>query len=206
MKKLYMIVLSLFTVGSWQSTYAEAVSIVVPKQCLVEKASLVLYLLDGLGKQSVGTCRLDEAFATRNIVPQDLQIQAQETIDQMTNSIDVTHNSQPCDHEIVLHIEFNADVRVVRVLVVKDNLLADDPFDVVSISVTNLQDSELDEFDDLDALVSDIDPVKVKNNSTDSENSLLTQYALYAKIYMMMQYKYAQRKFKDFTKWLYKKR
>ena len=207
MKKICMIAITFFVAQGWQSLKAVAVSVVVPKQCLVEKASLVLYMLDGFGQQSVGTCRLNEAFATRNILPQDLQIQAQETVDQLHNTIDVTHASQPCDHEIVLHIEFNTDIRVIRVLVVKDSLLADDPFDVLSISVADMSEvEEIDEFDQLSNLVDDIDPIKVNTNSSHSNNSLLTQYSLYAKIYVMMQYKYAQRKMKDFTAWWYKKR
>lgn len=207
MKKKVMIFLSFFTIANWQYYNAAAVSVVVPKQCLVEKASLVLYMLDDLGHQQVGTCRLNEDFATRTILSQDVQIKAQESIDQIANSIDVTHTSRVCDNEIVLHIEFNTEMHVVRVLVVKDNLLADDPFNVFSIPVGDLSEvDDHDEFDSLTALVEDVDTKNYDKGRSLSHNSLLTQYSLYAKIFVMMQYKYAQRKMKDFATWLYRKK
>ncbi|MBM17742.1 MAG: hypothetical protein CL947_01580 [Epsilonproteobacteria bacterium] len=205
MKKKFLSVVAAFCIGYWHQTDAEAVSIVVPKQCLVEKASLVLYMLDDLGQPCVGTCRLSETFEQKTILQKDLQIQFQDCIDKVSNSIDVTHTSKPKEHEVLLHIEFQEDMKVMRVLIVKDTLLADNPFDVLSIPVNNVDMptiQEEDEFDHLSDLVVDIDPVKIKKSAMKYQPQSLHQYALYAKIYVMMQYKYVKRKFQNLAQWL----
>lgn len=203
-KKLFI---ALLFIGVEQLVRAEAVYVVVPKQYLREEASLVLYMLDALGNQCIGTCRLSEVFEQRNIVQQDLCIQSPDELVQLSDSIEITNSSQPRDNEVLLHIEFDSDVRVIRILIVKDNLLADDPFNVVSIAVgDDLFVDEVDEFDSFDCLIEGVDSATIKSAAKATENSALNQYALYAKIYCMMQYKYAKRRVQNLTAWLCKRK
>ena len=204
MKKKAMISLAMFFVGGLQLLHAEAVSVVVPKQYLIEKASLVLYMLDGLGHQCVGTCRLDEVFERRNILQQDLLIQESDSLTQLLNSIEITNSSHARDNEVMLHIEFDSDVRVVRILIVKENFSEKDSFDTLSIAVAD--DQGLDDFDALSDLIDGIDSSTMRTVATVKQNSSWNQYGLYAKIYCMMQYKQAKRKMKYLTAWLCKKR
>lgn len=207
MKKNVIIAMSVFFMTSWQMVYAEAVSVVVPKKYLIEKASLVLYILDESGNQCVGTCQLHEAFEQRNISQRDLCIQREDIVMQLSSdSVEIVHSSQPRDNEVVLHIEFDNDVRVLRILIVKDNLLADDPFDVVTVSIDHdIEEESCDDFDALTDLIDGIDSSSFSMNSDVEKKSLVSQYALYAKIYCMMQYNHARRNVNKLTAWLCKK-
>lgn len=208
MKKSIIIAMYFVFIANWQMCYAEAVSVVVPKKYLIEKASLVLYILDELGNQCIGTCQLHEAFEQRNISQQDLFIQKEDVlIRRSSDSIEIVHSSQPRDNEVVLHIEFDNDVRVLRILIVKDNLLTDESFDVVTVAV----DDEMAEdfYDDIDALtdlIDGIDSSALANDSKVGQNSSINNYALYAKIYCMMQYNHARRKVQNLAAWLCKRK
>lgn len=204
MKKKLLVFISVFFINGWHWIDAEAVSVVIPKQYLKEKASLVLYMLDGLGNQCVGTCQLSEAFERRNILQEELRIQKSDGMSQLSESIEIVNSSFPCDNDVVLHIEFDNDIRVIRILIVKDNLLADDPFDVVSINIE--QDCDLDDFDALSDLIDGIDSSTMRSVSLKDQSFSLNQYALCAKIYCIMQYKQAKHKMRDFSSWLLKKK
>lgn len=199
-----MIFISVFLMSNWQLVQAEAVSVVIPKQYLIEKASLVLYMLDELGNQCIGTCQLNEAFEQRNILQEELRIQRPDILSELSNSIEIVNSSYPRDNDVVLHIEFDNDVRVVRILIVKDNLLADDPFDVLSISIGD--ENGMDDFDVLSDMIDGIDSSTMRSVSSIEQDSSLSQYVLYAKIYCMMQYKHVKHKVKDLTAWLCRKK
>lgn len=204
MKNKIVVFLSVFLMSSWQLMHADAVSVVIPKQYLIEKASLVLYMLDELGNQCVGTCQLNEAFEQRNILQEELRIQQPDILCELPDSIEIVNSSYPRDNDVVLHIEFDNDVRVVRILIVKDNLLADDPFDILSISIGD--DKDADDFDVLSDMIDGLDTVTMRSVSSIEQDSSLSQYVLYAKIYCMMQYKHVKHKVKDLTAWLCRKK
>ena len=198
---LFVIFFIIFLIDGRQVLYADAVSVIVPKKYLIEKASLVVYILDKLGDQCIGTCQLHEAFEQRNILQQDLFIQKESAMIQLTpDVIELPNFSQPKDNDVVLHIEFDNDIRVLKVLIVKDSLLEDKPFDVISISVGECVTT--DDFDDLVDLIDGIDSSAMKSNCSVDKNYLLNKYMLYAKIYCMMQYKHAKHKIQDMTAWL----
>lgn len=202
MKNKIIIFIAVLCMGNWQYLKTEAVSVVVPKQYLIEKASLVLYMLDEMGNQCVGMCQLNETFEQRTILQEDVRIQQFETLAQLSEfSIEISDCIYSCDNHVVLHIEFDNDIRVVRVLIVKDNLLASDSFDVVSIP-----DDLEDEDDALSNLIEGIDSSAVATTSGAKQDSSLSRYALYAKIYCMMQYKHVTGKMRSLTAWLCKKR
>lgn len=203
MKKNLIIAAGLL-ISSFNFLIAEALCVAVPKKYLVEEASLVVYMLDALGNQCVGTCRLHESFEQRNIVQKDLCIQRPDSLVQLSDSIEITSWSQPRDNEVLLHIEFDENVQVVRVLIVKDNLLEEDSFDIVSIPVNSSM--VVDDVDEFSNLIDGIDSATVSSSKQDVKSSVFNQYALYAKIYCMMQYKHARRKVRDLTVWLCKKR
>lgn len=204
MKNKLMVFISAFLISNLQVVQAEAVSVVIPKQYLIEQASLVLYMLDELGNQCIGTCQLHEAFERRNILQEELRIQQPDILSELSNSIEIVNSLHPRDNDVVLHIEFDNDVRVVRILIVKDNLLADNPFDVLSISIGD--ENSIDDFDALSDMIDGIDCSTMRSVSSAEQEHSLGQYILYAKIYCMMQYKHVKHKVKDFSTWLRSKK
>lgn len=204
MKNKLVLFISAFLINGWQFLGAEAVSVVIPKQYLVEKASLVLYMLDGLGNQCVGTCQLNETFEQRNILQEELQIQNLDVLSELSNSIEIVNSSCPCDNDVVLHIEFDKDIRVVRILIVKDSFLADDPFNILSINIG--QERDVDDFDALSDMIDGIDSSVMRSAASVEQGSSLGRYILYAKIYCMMQCKHVKHKTRDIMSWFLRKK
>ncbi len=190
--------------GQWQ---AESVCVVVPKQYLQENASLVVYLLDALGNQSIGTCALHEAFEKRIIGKQDLLIQDTDSglVKDAVNSIEISKSSQPCDNEVVLYIDFDAAIQIMRILLVKNNLLADNPFDILSIQVG--ADSSEEDDDSLTNLASGVDHSRATHDASglSKQPTSLEKYALYAQIFCMMQYAHAKHMIQSWVEKLCKK-
>jgi hypothetical protein len=196
-----VIILLLFLIDGRQALYADALSVVVQKKYLVEKASMVIYMLDESKNQCVGTCQLHEAFEQRNISKQDLFIQKDSAMIQLTpDDIEINDLSQIRENDVVLHIEFDNDIRVLQVLIIKDTLSEDNPFHIISIPVGDC--TMADDFDVFSDLIDGIDSETLKSNNSSQQTSLITQYMLYAKIYCMMQYKIAQNKLQQVTSWL----
>ncbi len=192
-KKLLVMV---FIFGAWSQLYSEAVSFAVPKQCLIEKASLVLLMLDGLGNECVGMCQLDEEFESRKIVQQDLHMAMDSTFDHYSESIDVTHALQPRDNEVLLHVEFEKNLQILRILLIKDSLLSDDPFNILSISVNN----PVEEFDEFDDLLDGVD-IELVETAPAKKLSKLQKYKLYLELYLAIQYSSAKRKINSLVSW-----
>ena len=186
----------------WQAAQAEAVSFAVPKQCLENKDSLVLLMVDGRGQECVGTCQLHEQLANRVIVKEDLQIKQDSLFGELSDSIDVTNTLHPCDHEVLLHIEFDRELKVLKILVVQDSLFAENPFDVLSIAVQK----NTDEVDELSMLLDDVDCDEVIENMPTKQLSRLEEYKLYLEVYIAMQYSSARRKVDNLISWFFEKK
>lgn len=196
--KFNKLVVVCLIVGLSQQLLSQATMIAVPKKCLIEKASLVFVMLDQSGKECVGTCQLSEQFEGRKILQDDLSIKSEIAFDNLQDSVDVTCSSKQCDSEVLLHLEFDRELRVVKVLLVKDNLLADNPFDVLSINVATCDN----EFDDLSALLASVDVEEVAASITEPELSRLETCKLYLQVALAVQYSYARRKLSNAFSWL----
>ena len=214
MKRFFLALFCVLQLLNWQVVYSEAVTCVVPKQYLVDKASLVLLMLDDLGNQCVGTCQLDETFSHRVIGTNDLCIKQDEMLQDISNSDNITHVSQTCEHDVVLYFDLERELQVLRILVVRGNIFEDNPFNIYSIplvkqNVTLDQDavvsSDLDDVDDLTSLLSDIDISEAMQTEESLEsNSRFKQYSLYVQIYLLIQYEHLRRKMNDIALWFYK--
>ena len=195
--KINKYILMIFAIVYWQGIFTEALSIAVPKESLAEKASLVLVMLDRLGNECVGTCQLSEKFEDRKILKEDLSIQSESVVNQLHDSVDITCSSKICDSQVLLHLDFDRELQVVKVLLVKDNLLADNPFDVVSIALNSHQFEE----DDLDALFATVDAEAVAESMPAQTLSRLEMCKLYIQLAWAVQCSYAKRKINNLASW-----
>jgi len=173
--------------------------IAIPEKLVEQQATLLLYMLDADGNQSVGKCQLDSSCRSRSILQEELEMTSCADADLMSTSIDLLDNHIENQQAVVVCFELDGAVQVVRILVIKDCLLDNDPFDVVSLSFNALDfdglSTEMMEEDELSSLVTAIAEQSADSMSTrcHSSSSFLEQYLLYAKIFMLMQYGKAQR-------------
>lgn len=177
-------------------------SIGVPQELFDQKSSLIIYMVDLAGNQHVGKCQLDQNNRCRKISQNELEMTTFEAVHNLDTAFDLTASQNDMENVVVLHFEFDNSVRVLQVLVVKETLLEDNPFDVLTLSLANADfESKHHEFEDdpdLDALetfAQNIGNEQIKKSMKEnySKASLFEQYVLYAKIYMMMQYGYVKR-------------
>ncbi|HSW75488.1 MAG TPA: hypothetical protein VLG50_00440 [Candidatus Saccharimonadales bacterium] len=176
----------------------------VPKKFLTQKAALVLYLTDE-GKPYIGKYRLDQNSASRKISQGELQMTTDAESDCLGDAIDLTVSNTCTEHDAILCFELDPS-KVLRVLVLKDTLLEDDPFGVVEFAASQdasvCQDEE--EFDPLSAMVDGIDANAVATSTqTHHDTSVWTKCALYAEIVTMVTYGKAKRAVSDVTTWMY---
>jgi len=172
--------------------------IAVPEQLVEQQATLLLYMLDADGNQSVGKCQLDSSCRSRSILQQELEMTSCADAELMSTSIDLLHNQTEDQHAVVVCFELDGIVQVVRILVIKDCFLDNDPFDIVSVSFSSLDfDGMCTEMadDELSSLATSIAEHSASDIEHRSRNrtSFIEQYLLYAKIFMLMQYGKAQR-------------
>lgn len=201
MKKCITFLLCLAYV-SGTGLHASSFTIRVPQKFLTQKAALVLYMTDELGKPCIGTCRLDKNSASRKISRCELQMTTEQ--ESYGDAIDLTESKLPLEHEAVLCFELDPS-RVLRVLVMKDTLLEDDPFGVVEFAssedTASIADDE--EFDPLSAMVDGIDPNSLASSAEKNKSSVWEQCALYAEIVALVTYGKAKRAVSDMRSWLY---
>lgn len=195
-----ILTIALCVLSCYQQVAAEAISFAVPKQCLADKSSLVLVMRDDYGNECVGTCQLDEQFATRKILKEDLAIRSEAMFSKLPDTIDITQTGKAHEHEIMLHVEFDKDLQVVKVLLIKDNLLADHPFDVISIEVNKLKNVIQEEEDEFSALLDDVDTDVVDAIEAPKLTTLQT-CKIYLQVAFAMQYSLAKRKMSNLKSW-----
>ncbi len=177
--------------------------------------SLVLIARDGNGCEKVaGYVSFDDGkteFSQAEISahhPTMLSI-TQQTIALQKSMIvaDVKQDQIEQNDEGLIYLYFHVDptIKIVRVLVIKNNLLADNPFDVLEFSTTSMLDDEDDEDDDFcfdeqnDELsrfnltdLQDVEAVQLSNY----DKMILGFYALWA-----VQSAQVKQTYKNFTAW-----
>lgn len=177
---------------SLQSLFTASVfTIGVPQQLFDQKSSLMIYMVDQDGTQSVGKCHLDD-ICKRKIFQNQLEIttpQEEDCLDVIVDLMDFQATKQDL---ILLHFEFENIVQILRVLVVKDSFLEEDLFDVLTFpcgTAVQNQPEFNDVFDPLSDLVDNVDSQVVQRSIQQQEKiSKFKEYMLYVKIYMLMQY------------------
>lgn len=185
---------------------ASCLSVAIPEQLVNQNATLLLYMVDGSGKQSVGKCHLDQNCRFRAILQRELEITSSDVADVLPVSMDLLKSDVAAESAVVICFELDMQVQVFRILVVKSTLLEEDPFDVVSLLVhesVGLHELYADmAYDELSSLAQTVEQqqdavtAQYKNNPAWFE-----QYMLYAKIFMLMQYNKAQRAMRNVSSW-----
>lgn len=184
-------------------------TIPVSPELIAPNASLVVYMVDSHGQECIGKCQLDHNSAYHKISQDALEITLfQEAnsfntaIDLMSlqaSAIDLMSLQASSQDSIILHFEFDSAVRILRILIVKDSLLEENPFDVLTLHLKeNLEAmqhtfdefEQVEELDELSALVDNIDAEVMDQVLLTQERkaSRLEKYMLFAEIYMLMQY------------------
>ena len=170
---------------------ANVFTIGVPQQLFDQKSSLMIYMVDQDGNQSVGKCHLD-GNCDRKILQNQLEMtapQEEASLDVIVDLMDFQATKQDL---ILLHFEFEKVVQILRVLVVKNSFLEEDPFDILTFPCGTNVHSQAEfnqDFDPLSDLVDDVDSQAVQRSIQQQEKiSKFKEYMLYVKIYMLMQY------------------
>jgi len=184
---------------------ASSFAINVPEKFLMQKAALVIYMVDDFGNQCIGKCQLDQHSASRKISQSELEITSCVEVDSLPHVIDLMVSTQGLEQEVLLHFEFDKSMAVLRILVVKDTLLEEDPFNVLSFPVAQRSLAEgVDEFDEFSMLVNDVDTTRVESSMEKSKNnrSMFEKYMMYAEIFALVQYGKAKRAANNVASWL----
>jgi len=206
MKKISMTILSLLLIIDVQ-LWASSFRITVPEKLVEENVTLLLYMLDGNGNQSVGKFHLDQNVVSRVILQQELEMTSCDDIALMQTS-DLREADLSLDEQaVVVCFELDQSVQVIRILVVKDCLFDVDPlFDIVSLSFNALEfehfydDAEFDELSSLTQTLSEQSSETLANCS-ESHATWFDQYMAYAKIFVLMQYSKASRAVRGVSSW-----
>lgn len=204
MKKSIMFLLCLSYLHA-ASLFACSFAIKVPEKFLMQKASLVIYMVDEFGNQCAGKCQLDQYSGSRKIAQSELEITSCADIDYLPNAIDLMVSISQADQAVILNFEFDKSMAVLRILVIKDTLLEENPFDIISFPVGQHSSVDnADEFDEFSNLVDNVDMTMVETSMKKSKNSrsLFQQYITYAEIFALVQYGKAKRAASNVASWL----
>ncbi|OGB86331.1 hypothetical protein A3J41_03130 [candidate division TM6 bacterium RIFCSPHIGHO2_12_FULL_38_8] len=190
-------------------------TIAVPQEFLGQDSSLMVYMIDQAGCQHVGKCQVDSCSAKDiQILQNQLEITTLQEAEHFDTVVDLMTRQETLGQDVVmLHFEFDHEIQVLRVLVVKNSFLEDNPFDVLTLSLKEAKEFDQNhhtfkEFeDDMDALTKLVDNVdcavmEQAIQQQDQQASRLKQYMLYAEIYMLMQYGRMKRAMHGVTSWL----
>ncbi len=163
------------------------ITIGVPTKFFSEQSSLMIYMVDHLGNQSIGTCSLDNKCFSENEVlvsQNDLKIATIQESDESCVLADLLKVQSAEQDLVMVHFEFDHAVRILKMLVVKNSFLEENPFDVWQVPVP-LNDAD----DFLASLVDDVDTERFDAAIEKQEQvSWVKKYRAYLEIYMMMQY------------------
>ena len=193
-------------------SFASSFTIEVPQALLGQDSSLMIYMIDDLGHQHVGKCHIDSHAKYRKILQNELELTTLQEAENFATVIDVTNASETLQQDVViLHFELDSFVKILRILVVKNSFLEENPFDVLTLSVAQDKKfeqnqhsfTEFEEDDLLSALVDNMDPQAMEQSLSEQQNtmSLLQQCKLYAEIYMLMQYGRVKRAVHNMSSW-----
>lgn len=205
MKKKLIYIWSFFIIIS-TSLNSSVFQVAVPKKLVDEKAALVLVMSDEAGQQSIGKCRLDQLMTSNIIEQKDLEVMNLDSAADIA-TIELVPEANIAE-QIVIYFELNAQIKVVRVLIVKECFLDTDPFDVVSFNVSDevafeglyneMNEVEVDSLSQLTEAISNTD---LSMLSKEQKNHWFQEYLVYAKLLAMMQYSKMQKVVRRASYW-----
>jgi hypothetical protein len=165
----------------------------VPKKLIEEKAALVLVMSDETGQQSIGKCRLDQMQQSNIVEQKDLEILNLDSTENII-TMELLPEVSSVD-QVVVCFELNAQIKVIRVMVIKECFLDDPFFEVVSFNVADeiafeelyegMNDAEVDALSQLAETINNSD---LSSLSNENKGHWLEQYLAYAKLVAVMQY------------------
>ncbi len=177
------------------------ITIGVPTKFFSEQSSLMIYMVDHLGNQSIGTCSLDNKCFSENEVlvsQNDLKIATIQESDESCVLADLLKVQSAEQDLVMVHFEFDHAVRILKMLVVKNSFLEEDPIGIWEISFEpekkleiNLGLSGTDADDFLASLVDDVDTERFDAANEQEPVSWVKRvkkYRAYLEVYMTMQY------------------
>ncbi|MBP7854454.1 hypothetical protein KAZ82_00795 [Candidatus Babeliales bacterium] len=177
------------------------VSIGVPESLCAENTALMIYFQDVYGKEFIGKCTLSQTSTQQIIAQSDLKITEAANVAHFDTIADVTNISAQSAEVVILHVEIDCTMKVLKILVVQDSFLADTMFDVWTLSLSERNEFEMnnhrfsefeneqDSLDNLTALAELVDTQKLDDSLQHAgQVSTWQKYVVLAEIYMLMQY------------------
>lgn len=176
------------------------ITVGVPTKFFAEQSSLMIYMIDHQGNESVGTCNLDSKCLSKDkekflVSQNELNIKTVQDSAEFNVLADLM-NIQGIEKDLVmLHFEFDHAVRILKILVVKNSFLDDNPFDVLKVPFDEVSVSEFGGEDDFfSSLVGGVNPEDLDAEIEKKEKvPFLRKIKMYAEVYMMMQYSRVKR-------------
>ncbi len=165
----------------------------VPKKLIEEKAALVLVMSDETGQQWIGKCRLDQVQKSNIVEQKDLEILNLDTAENII-TMELLPEASSVE-QVVVCFELNAQIKVVRVMVIKECFLDDPFFEVVSFNVADeiafeglyegMNDFEVDSLSQFTETINNSD---LSSLSNENKGHWFEQYLAYAKLLAVVQY------------------
>lgn len=173
--------------------------IAIPQDLVKKNATLLLLLSDSKGKQFFKKHRLENT-KTNTITQEELEIATENSevnnasLEILTNAFNVS-DLLP-EKSVVVCFQLDSEFQVLRVMVLKDSLLEDNPFDIVSFPLAydetdfsqfdhQLQNSDEDE---LEKLTNQLEQSDLSSLNKESKGQWFEEYLFYAKMFTAMQY------------------
>ncbi len=208
MKKQLKLSLLFYVIMNMASLHAFSFPVAIPQDLVKKNATLLLLVCDNKGQKSIRKYRLGSAI-TNTVTQEELEIAAEN--DQADDEVmeiftDASNLSQAVAQEaVVVYFQLDSQFQVLRVMVLKDCLLDNNPFDIVSIPLSAEMEFEqfyedIQGFDELEKLTNSFEHSDLSNLSEQQKISWVQEYMLYAKIFAAMQYHKVKRAI-DFSGW-----
>jgi len=185
-------------------------TVAIPAKDFCAGNSLVIITCDSNGIEQVSGCvSFDEGktqysqedISQHHIALVSINDQPEAIVSDVQQDQNISH-----EDDVLIYLSFKVDtyLNIIRVLVIKNNLLSDNPFDVVEYSASHLmfEDDEDDFFgsfnDDDDLTDIDLSNVKAAEaiNLSLYDTAVLTAYVLWA-----MQTSYTQEMYNSMLEW-----
>jgi len=186
-------------------------TITIPAKDFCAGNSLVIITRDSNGLEQVSGCvsfdegktqYSQEEISQHHIALVSINDQPQAIVSDVQQNQNVSHDD---DVLIYLHFQVDTHLNIIRVLVIKNNLLADNPFDVVEYSAHQLMFGDEDDDDDFFGSFNDSDLTFIDlTNVKTAEPIKLSYYdtaVLAAYVVWTMQAAYTQELYNSMLEW-----
>ena len=206
LKKFGMI--SIFIIAWSTESQACLQTIAIPAKDFCAGNSLVIITRDLNGFEQISGCvSFDEGktqYSQAEISQHHIALLSiKEQSQAIVSDVQQDENIIIVDDDVLIYLHFEVDSHIVRVLVIKNNLLADNPFDIVEYSTSQLFADDEDDFfgsfdNDNDLMNFDLTDVKVVSPTslTYYDTAVLGAYVAWA----MLQAQ-ARQSYNEFSDW-----